>query len=1228
MFKIDPYLAYAKVTEVGSIDFSLGSPKDLLNNFKEYPEDAPVLPQKPQIGYFGGEYFIHAVGVKEYIAHCIYLQSAPPSEKFELLTYESREAAANRMQAIYGESRILAVEEPPIPDMEEDFALTESEDLVEAKSEIQLLLANFIKSYGEQQPRKAYGLYGHSGVSKSALVRSVVLEVDKEATASGEWGFRVASLKIGFLDKNDTQGFAIPSQLGGVNVWSDSPAMQLIVNSDDFVKSCREFLEQNPNLETENPEEYAKFKYYAKTPVIFLDELNRADKSILNAMLGFINSGKLGNRMYSLAVKIVAINDNSESLEGIQYLVTEMDDIASSARMKWLPVSGDDTAVVRNAYEFLKSTATNDLANEALDMAFQFKTPSGKRLLYDPELVDDKGKFPTFRGWEDTVKYLNKIEIVISKYGNLQKQLFVGTLGGNAADILVDWLQEIKNIEVETQPSGNELETQLTHGMEAGIPVGLFGKSGVAKSATISQVTESRDTIPYEITLSTEEKTSIGGYPRPDNFINRTFEGADSSILERYKEVARKNNVSEYATYFDPHIEVLKLVEKAKKKGKPITLIFDEVNRCSPIVQSAVFEAISEKRFKGVDLTGIDVNIVIAGNWSEMGEFSGAKDIDTATLHRTASLFIDEVTDPMIASFLQYLQRKKPIAYEVLSPVIEEDPEWFKNMLNTEASNMGTMVETKLFTMREIDMIEEEIINAGKPVFAYLDPTRKHTREELISILANEKYVFNKNDFYVVIPQEYESYATKLNVPLDTSTRELSQTLLQRLAEGSQDVSDIALLIAGVESNIYDKLFISIADTLSPDALERVEPAIKEYLSKYSYAQLHIDAAENDIFSEDVEEQARAIQYFFEKKRTREDRDFKDLFYTLVTTALEEREELVPTSRLTSAVSIYNDSQLGVNNPASGLFIHNILVNYRDKLKNEILYPLSVTYDASNLSGGLIEASVMSAINSVDDSIARDLLFSGFFGNTETAVSAIEEDIAGLVILDPMTLDGRRDFMQKVQKVGESVEHIEKVSVGVSTAGLRRFVNYRNIQVYVAGDLDSSLADAEYASFFDELQSGTDDWEHTSDRDVSDEETPLSIKSYLFKDAWQLKEASAEDNLCNLLFYLETPLGSLTINIQNVSLLSENKKPLISETDQLALSASKIPAKDRSMLSGYNLMTHITQGDINSDIDSEEIAKLKNITASDDTALVDMQAVYSQVFRRYFINGVNKIFRS
>lgn len=1224
MNNLDPYLSYAKVEEVGTIDFSLASPETLLSNFKNYPEDTPIPPKKPSVGYFGGNYFIHASDLKDFIAGCIYLQSIPPTEKLELITYESRDVAASRMQAVYGNSRLLEVVELPVPDLEESLAIDEeSKIILEAKSEIQLLLANFIKSYGDQQPRKAYGLYGHSGVSKSALVRNVVEEVDADAVAAGEWGYRVASLKIGFLDKNDTQGFAIPLKQGGVNVWTDSPAEQLITNSDDFVNSCREFLTENPSLKEEDPEAFAKFSYYAKTPVIFLDELNRADKSIMNAMLGFINSGKLGNRLYKTAVKIVAINDNSEQLEGIQYLVTEMDDIASSARMKWLPVSGDNTAVVRSALDYLKSIASSEVSQAALDMAFNYETPSGKRLLYDPDLVDMYGKFPTFRGWEDTIKYLNKIDIVLEKYGNLQKQVFNGTLGINASNILVEWLQQ-NGVEIEEKSAGGEIEVQLNHGMEAGIPIGLFGKSGVAKSATIAQVVESRDTIPYEVTLSTEEKTSIGGYPRPDNFARRTFMNVDESLIEKYEEVARRNNVAQYATYFDPHIEVLQVVESARKNKKPLTLIFDEVNRCSPVVQSAVFEAISEKRFKGVDLTGVDVNVVIAGNWSETGEFSGAKDIDTATLHRTASLFIEEVSDPMIESFLKYLKKRKPVAYDVLKPIIDENPEWLKTMLNSESDlmTMGTMVENKLFTMREIDMIEEEIINAGKPVFAYLDPTITYSREALMGILANENYVLNKNDFYINIPSMYKEYTEPLGISSDTTTQEFAQKLLQAIADDDTNMTGVSILLTAVEEDIFKKLFVSIEDTLSPKALEYIEPAIKDYITQHSIATLHIDSAEDDVFSEDEEEQFRAMQRFFEKNKTKENRNFKNLLDAFLSTSLEEREESVGISRIISAVNIYNDSTLGVNNPMSGLFIHRILENYPHKIQNELTYPLEIVYDAYSAST-FLEGAVMDAINQVRNPLARELFFAGFFGNTETAISTIEEDLAGLLILDPMTAEGRKDFLEKIESIGKKDLEVEKVTVGVSTTGIRKFVNYRNILFHTRGGSVDYAVDGATDAFLAEL--GEEDFSFEADEEDG---SGLQVHQYLFKDAWVIKEADAEDNLCNISYYLETPLGSITIRFKNISLLSKDSKPITPVENQLALSAEKIPSIDLSMLSGYSLLQTLTGGeDVDLDIDNKEIAKLSNVDVAQEREAVNMQSIYSQIFRRYLVNGVNKIFR-
>lgn len=487
--------------------------------------------------------------------------------------------------------------------------------------------------------------------------------------------------------------------------------------------------------DTDKAKLYKKLKYYAQTPIMWFDEINRAPMFIYNQIMGMINRSALENYQLDICPKMAAGNAaiecadvDADKLKLINYFTQNIADGAAVDRFKPVYyISSKDTSVLLSSAEWLIENYPAKLCVALVEWAHN------NDWLYSVKSIDSNGKFPTFRGWEDTCKYLSYWEKTLKGKEKLHLNIFASLLGDNILDPIKP---EIEKLIGADQIDYSQSDTVLlSHTMGAGIPTLLLGKMAIGKTAILKEAGENINCDVVDISgkqlsqqtatddqgvavgfkggvfvesvdLCTQDPTTVGGSPTPGPFFATLMslplprDGRDNDDIVDYQQ-ERENTTSDFfkdierefitnpgvpkqTTRFLPSASIQARIDEIRslaKRGikKKLILNFDELNRCQPVVQSAIFEAISEKRFRGCDLTGIDVSVVATGNYQtekeigEVGRLYNVFPVDSANLMRFATVYMTEYTPDRFRKFMKWAKINLPLAYDMMSNMTEDE---------------------------------------------------------------------------------------------------------------------------------------------------------------------------------------------------------------------------------------------------------------------------------------------------------------------------------------------------------------------------------------------------------------------------------------------------------------------------------------------------------------------------------------------------------------------------
>jgi MoxR-like ATPase len=147
----------------------------------------------------------------------------------------------------------------------------------------------------------------------------------------------------------------------------------------------------------------------------------------------------------------------------------------------------------------------------------------------------------------------------------------------------------------------------------------------------------------------------------------------------------------------------IQLQEALNIPGQRIILFFDEMNRCNPILMSAVFEAISDYRIFGINFSSEKDRVTVVGACNVGSAYKQAEELDPAFAARFCILRRDHYEQSDVEGMLEYFDKcikKGPKDEDYFSPLVLE---WLKDM-----STKGKLIEA-------ISKVEERTVDRGCP---------------------------------------------------------------------------------------------------------------------------------------------------------------------------------------------------------------------------------------------------------------------------------------------------------------------------------------------------------------------------------------------------------------------------------------------------------------------------------------------------------------------------------
>lgn len=521
-------------------------------------------------------------------------------------------------------------------------------------------------------------LVGTTAVAKSSTVKSVVSSLENE----GEYGYRLVDIRTAFLDKNDIEGFTTKVKDSNNEYQIEmSPMRELLECTDEFLAYARDTLRKLKELD-ENSETVKKlieiYEYKSKTPVLFFDEITRAEKSVRNAFTTIINQKQFLDYHMTIARIVAATNYAVDLPEeySVVYTTEDIYDIASLERYETYIVKPEDIFqswliwAKDNIHPVVYSYLQEKGASSAYNVDTLIKNFSTMKNA-DPMSISEY-PFPNYRSWEHVSMYMKSLS------GNTVKETVINSLLGKN-EVSVGFLESLRDAEytVEYLEGDDFFYNDMKDCVLAGVPVMLAGPTSYGKTTRVSNLASELDAVLICINLATKDSTQIKGVPYPIPVEEAMLKGYDINLEELsdyLKELITDTssyNVSGRTTEYIPDKYVREKILKAKREGKRVILFYDEVNRCDKTVLSSVFEAVSDHRAFGVDIDSDKLSIVCAANLGN--SYGDVTDLDPAFSSRFAVLRRDNWTLKDVSSFKSYMKEKK--YNEAVRKFIEDLPE-------------------------------------------------------------------------------------------------------------------------------------------------------------------------------------------------------------------------------------------------------------------------------------------------------------------------------------------------------------------------------------------------------------------------------------------------------------------------------------------------------------------------------------------------------------------------
>lgn len=429
-----------------------------------------------------------------------------------------------------------------------------------------------------------------------------------------------------------------------------------------------------------------QYKEYMKTPVLFFDEITRcSNKGVNGILVQLLNQKRLNDMTFNGCKFVAATNlDIQKGLEREEYkmeLETLYDvntdlDVAYSNRFIPLKVYPED--VQDRWFEWAKSLTSKkgftDIPN-IHPVVLEFLEKNRDYIYNDKPVIDAIANglsdneqrtavFPNYRTWDMLSEYLYSIDESASidnddKDGAEEKlykrRLVEGYISKWCCDKFLPFLESkgYKEYDSVKEPVEDTVSDFLDTALENNSPAMLIGPSSLGKTSRVKaymkkvKLRTGLEPVLINVNLASKDAVDLMGMPVKQSLTEYVGGGIlkGSGLEEVSKELQNivksvssdiKYGMTDLLTLRAPDKTVKDRFITALKEGREVILFFDEVNRVqSSTVTSAVFEAVSDSRFGGVDFSEYKdrVKIIAACNmaWEGMEEDGGGYG-DTGTL--------------------------------------------------------------------------------------------------------------------------------------------------------------------------------------------------------------------------------------------------------------------------------------------------------------------------------------------------------------------------------------------------------------------------------------------------------------------------------------------------------------------------------------------------------------------------------------------------------------------
>lgn len=429
-----------------------------------------------------------------------------------------------------------------------------------------------------------------------------------------------------------------------------------------------------------------QYKEYMKTPVLFFDEITRcSNKGVNGILVQLLNQKRLNDMTFNGCKFVAATNlDIQKGLEREEYkmeLETLYDvntdlDVAYSNRFIPLKVYPED--VQDRWFEWAKSLTSKKGFTDTPNIhpvVLEFLEKNRDYVYNDKPVIDAIANglsdneqrtavFPNYRTWDMLSEYLYSIDESVSidnddKDGAEEKlykrRLVEGYISKWCCDKFLPFLESkgYKEYDSVKEPVEDTVSDFLDTALENNSPAMLIGPSSLGKTSRVKaymkkvKLRTGLEPVLINVNLASKDAVDLMGMPVKQSLTEYVGGGIlkGSGLEEVSKELQNivksvssdiKYGMTDLLTLRAPDKTVKDRFITALKEGREVILFFDEVNRVqSSTVTSAVFEAVSDSRFGGVDFSEYKdrVKIIAACNmaWEGMEEDGGGYG-DTGTL--------------------------------------------------------------------------------------------------------------------------------------------------------------------------------------------------------------------------------------------------------------------------------------------------------------------------------------------------------------------------------------------------------------------------------------------------------------------------------------------------------------------------------------------------------------------------------------------------------------------